>query len=98
MSFIRLGSQHGLSGFAGLFPAALTAQSLSLVSTGYNGIFSWAWNASKMVSSTEIKIANFVDLFRQLIFFVYEVGALGDWAARAAVSRPAQTQSAICFF
>ena len=45
----RLGNHHGLTGFPGLFLAALTAQSLSLVSTGYNKILTNLWNLLKVV-------------------------------------------------
>ena len=47
--FSRLGNHHGLTGFPGLFLAALTAQSLSLVSTGYNKILTNLWNLLKVV-------------------------------------------------
>ena len=71
MSFVRLGIQHGLSGFAGLFLAGLTAQSLSLVSTGYNCLFSWAWNASKMVNQGLTLCANSFCMVARVFMLVH---------------------------
>ena len=48
--FFRLGIHNGLTGFAGIFLAALVAQSLSLISTGYTNFFTRVWNAWNMVS------------------------------------------------
>ena len=45
-----MGIHQGLSGFAGIFLAALVAQSLSLISTGYTNFFSRVWSAWQMVS------------------------------------------------
>ena len=49
-TFYRLGVHKGLTGFAGIFLAALVAQSLSLISTGYTNFFARVWNAWNMVS------------------------------------------------
>ena len=47
-----MGIHQGLSGFAGIFLAALVAQSLSLISTGYTNFFSRVWSAWQMVSQS----------------------------------------------
>jgi len=46
-----LGIHKGLTGFAGIFLAALVAQSLSLISTGYTNFFTRVWNAWNMDES-----------------------------------------------
>ena len=45
-----------MTGFPGLFLAALTAQSLSLVSTGYNTLLTNLWNLLKVVSDNIVRI------------------------------------------
>lgn len=45
----RLGLHHGLTGFPGLFLAAVAAQSFSLISTGYAEFFNTVWQALEMV-------------------------------------------------
>ena len=91
----RLGIHKGLTGFAGIFLAALVAQSLSLISTGYTNFFTRVWDAWNMVSiwfsKTLISHGWFNSIVHFLTFYtILKYGSLNEkknGEARLAVRR-----------
>ena len=70
--FYRIGYHHGIVGFPGLFLSALSTQSFSLVSTGFNAISEAVYGALlkvKLITPLCRRVGQYVRTLSRSLFF-----------------------------